>query len=261
MLKILTTLRSAKPAGGRVFAIGDIHGCHKELVRLTDKIKPTKQDTLIFLGDYIDRGYDSRAVLDYIIELKSRCNVIALLGNHEAMMRDAFAEQDKAARFKKVVQWCSNGGDETLASYMMYSEDLLFASDLSELHLPETLVRHLDFISSLPTYYETDTHIFVHASPRPDVPIEFQPESHLIWRRIGRLDENLGHNHISGKTIICGHTSQANGLPVMLSEKNIIIDSGCYATGWLTAMNVSNGHYIQANDIRTRRLSRLKKVS
>lgn len=259
MLRTLTTLAGLSPAEERVFAIGDIHGCYKELVRLIGKIKPTKTDTLIFLGDYIDRGYDSRAVLNYIIELKNQCKVVALLGNHEAMMRDSFTEQDKETRFKKVVQWCSNGGDKTLASYMMSSEDLLFADGLSDIYMPESLMLHLEFISSLPTYYETNTHIFVHASPRLDIPLEFQPENYLIWRRAGHLDEDMEYTHISGKTIVCGHTAQASGRPVMLSDKKIIIDSGCYATGWLTAMDVDSGHYIQANSVRVRRLSGLKK--
>lgn len=107
----------AKNTANRTFAIGDIHGCYDELKRLINAINPTPNDKIIFLGDYIDRGVNSSAVLDFIIELGSRCNVIALKGNHESMMQSAFLERDEDIRAKWAFNWLRNGAHETLQSY------------------------------------------------------------------------------------------------------------------------------------------------
>lgn len=231
----------------RCFVIGDIHGCYEELQILINEISPTAQDTLIFLGDYIDRGLNSKAVLDLIIELKEKCTVIALLGNHEAMMRDSFLEQDADDRAQKVWAWYRNGGDVTLDSYMFDHSVLLDVGCVDDMFLPTSLEKHLEFINSLPTYHITDTHIFVHATPYPNQPIEDQFETSLIWRRHSGLDKKFNYCHQSGKTIISGHTAQKDGLPLILSEKNIIIDSGCVWSGWLTALDLSDGTYLQAS--------------
>lgn len=99
----------------------------------------------------------------------------------------------------------------------------------------------------MPTYYITDTHIFVHATPRPNIEINDQDEMDLLWRREGRTEQQIGYDHISGKTVISGHTAQANGKPKLLSDKNIIIDSGCFHTGWLTALDIDTGIFTQAS--------------
>lgn len=227
---------------GRVLAIGDIHGCYDELVRLIGVIDPQANDTLVFVGDYIDRGVNSSAVLDFIIELGGRCNVIALKGNHESMMQSAFLERDKHIRAKWIFNWLRNGASETLQSYGLGLE----CFDDKDL-LPTKVKQHLNFINSMPTYHITDTHIFVHATPRPNIEISEQCEMDLLWRREGRIDKYLGYNHVSGKTIISGHTAQANGKPKALSNKNIIIDSGCFHTGWLTALDINTGIFTQAS--------------
>ena len=234
----------------RLFAIGDIHGCYDELVQLISVINPKTSDTLIFVGDYIDRGANSSAVLDFIIELGGRCNVIALKGNHESMMQSAFLERDKDIRAKWVFNWLRNGAHETLQSYGL---GLDCFEDKER--LPAKVKEHLNFINSMPTYHITATHIFVHATPRPNIEISEQDEMDLLWRREGRTEQQLGYDHISGKTVISGHTAQANGKPKQLSDKNIIIDSGCFHTGWLTAMNVDNGAFIQADKFGCREIS------
>lgn len=231
----------------RTFAIGDVHGCYDELVRLMDAIDPTAKDTIIFLGDYVDRGLRSSSVLDYIINLSKLCNVIALKGNHESMMQSAFLERDEDTRAKWVFNWLRNGAHETLQSYGL-GLDCFEDKNL----LPIKVKEHLNFINSMPTYYITDTHIFVHATPRPNIEISEQDEMDLLWRREGRTEQQLGYDHISGKTVISGHTAQANGKPKALSDKNIIIDSGCFHTGWLTALNIDNGVFIQADKLGSR---------
>lgn len=232
----------AKNTVNRTFAIGDIHGCYDELRRLIDAINPTPKDTLIFLGDYIDRGVNSSAVLDFIIELSKQCKVIALKGNHESMMQRSFLSRDEDLRHKMAFNWVRNGARETLQSYGLGLE----CFEDKEL-LPIKVKEHLNFINSMPTYHITDTHIFVHATPRPNIEINEQDEMDLLWRREGRTEQQLGYDHISGKTIVSGHTSQANAKPLFLSDKNIIIDSGCFHTGWLTALDVDTGVFTQAS--------------
>lgn len=229
----------------RVFAIGDVHGCRLELAQLIHAINPKIGDTLIFLGDYIDRGIDSKGVLDLIVELKARCNVITLKGNHEMMMQTAFDNSNPLRRLQATSMWLSNGGAQTLSSYGMYFERLL-EEDISDLIIPDALSEHLALIEAMPLYHITDTHIFVHATPLPNVAIEEQGDLVLLWRKATNMQIGDEHTHISGKTIVSGHTCQASGKPFKLSDKNIIIDTGCGFGGWLTAMNIENGSFIQS---------------
>jgi serine/threonine protein phosphatase 1 len=242
-------------AKARTYAIGDVHGCHAEIVRLIDAIDPQPIDTIILLGDYVDRGADSKAVIATIIKLKERCNVIALMGNHEAMMYKALTEEDGYQRFSNIRHWLQNGGGKTAESYYLDVGALLACEELEDLMLPDDLANHLAFLESLPLYYITDTHIFVHASPKLDIAIEDQKPLTLIWRRANESDAQVGYEHISGKTIVCGHTMQISSLPCKLSDKNIIIDTACFASGWLTAMNVDDGSYIQASVTEVRGVS------
>src|SRR4051812_48837504 len=95
----------------RTIAIGDIHGCSKALRTVVDAIEPTADDTIVFLGDFVDRGRDSRGVLDFVLELEKRCQVVPLLGNHELMLLEA-GENPLAME-----PWLSVGGAATIQSY------------------------------------------------------------------------------------------------------------------------------------------------
>ena len=218
-----------------IYCISDIHGCYDEFCYLLTKLNLKKYDTLILMGDYVDRGPKSKQVIDKIIELQSVCNVIALKGNHEDMMYEALVNNSD----RDVKMWMTNGGYQTLLSYGDIETVL---ADIRE--LPEILKKHLNFIKTLELYYETDTHIFVHASPGLNTPIDEQPEEHLIWRRPQSGDEEFGYNHSSGKTIVSGHTAQSTGVPRFLSDKNILIDTGCFFTGVLTAFDVNRNVFI-----------------
>lgn len=241
---------------GRTFAFGDIHGCYAQLVRMFEFIKPTLDDTFVFLGDYIDRGDKSKDVLNFIIDLKEKHNVIVLLGNHEAMMREAFnKEHDHETRIKCANMWYKNGGFATLCSYTFNINDL-FDENFNNMTMPDDIQRHLELINEMPLYHMTDKHIFTHASPLLNIPIEDQDEIYLTWRKSKKADKHFDFEHLSGKTIVCGHTAQKSGVPLELSRKNIIIDSGCVWTGWLTAMNIDNGGFIQANKTKIRLLTR-----
>src|SRR5262245_52696089 len=96
---------------GRTIAIGDIHGCPDALAAVLDAVSPDRDDTVVTLGDYIDRGPNSRGVLDRLIRLAGRCRLIPLLGNHEEALVDALRDKDALRR------WLTLGGPDTLRSY------------------------------------------------------------------------------------------------------------------------------------------------
>lgn len=218
---------------GSLYALSDIHGCYKELCDVLNKLNLKSTDTLIFMGDYVDRGPNSKQVLNKIIELKKYYNVIALKGNHEDMMYRSLREE--SAKDYRI--WMNNGGLDTIRSYYDLLES--FPSELDS-----EMESHLDFIESLDLYYETDTHIFVHASPELTVPLGEQPERNLIWRRPQNEDEGFNYTHVSNKIIVSGHTAQKSGVPLKLSDKNYLIDTGCFFTGVLTVLDVKADIYI-----------------
>ena len=218
-----------------VYAISDIHGCYKELLQLLRKLTITPETLIIFMGDYVDRGPQSKEVIDLIISLIEQCCVVTLKGNHEDMMYEALVNNSD----RDVRMWMTNGGYQTLLSYGDIETVL---ADIRE--LPEVLKHHLNFIKTLELYYETDTHIFVHASPSLNTPINEQPEEYLIWRRPQSVDKEFNYIHLSSKTIVSGHTAQSNGVPRFLSDKNILIDTGCFFTGVLTAFDVNRNVFI-----------------
>ncbi|NWK56066.1 serine/threonine protein phosphatase [Verrucomicrobiaceae bacterium N1E253] len=206
----------------RNLAIGDIHGCLKALETLVDFVDPKPEDTLITLGDYIDRGPQSKGVIEYLIELRKSHKLIALKGNHEAMMEDARTNDED------LMNWLLNGGIETLTSFCAVE----FAQ------IPSSC---WEFFQSCQDYYETNDHIFVHAGLIPDMTLDEQPGEALYWLRFFDTE-----HHMSGKTIICGHTPQRNGKPTA-EEHAICIDTWACNKGWLTCLDVESGRYWQAN--------------
>jgi serine/threonine protein phosphatase 1 len=212
----------------RELAIGDIHGCVRSLGALLEAIQPGRTDTVVLLGDYIDRGPDSCAVLDMILDLQKRCNVVALTGNHEMMMRQARLEPESARN------WLSVGGIATMASY----ERRGFGRTLEDIPEP-----HWSFLEKQTrVYWESRRQIYVHASLDPTLDMEEQPEFLLFWEKF--TDPTL---HKSGKEIICGHTSQKSGLPAVF-EGGICIDTWVYGQGWLTCVDTINRTFVQTNE-------------
>lgn len=218
----------------RTLAIGDIHGCLTALTTLLKRVRLQADDTLITLGDYVDRGPDSKGVLDFLINLSHECQLVHLGGNHELMMLDA-----KKSRFSRH-GWLGVGGAETIDSYGESMDDV-----------PQA---HWDFINSSAAFHETDTHIFVHANLNPKKPLSKQQADDLFWRPFGAPKP-----HISGKAMICGHTSQHSGLPKHLGHATCI-DTYVYGDGWLTCLDVDSGHYWQANEEGGYRESNLAKL-
>lgn len=211
----------------RTLVIGDIHGCMRAFDGILGAVQPQPGDRIITLGDYVDRGPDSRGVIDRVIDLSRRFELIPLIGNHEEMMLDA-RNDAQAYRYWRLV-----GGDKTVASY---SESAV-RGDLSS--VPH---EHWDFLMhGCRDFYETDTHIFVHGWVDEDVEMPAQEVSTLRWRKFREV-----RPHCSGKTIICGHTAQGDGKPVNLGF-GICIDTCVYGGGWLSCLELETGRLWQAN--------------
>lgn len=209
----------------RTIAIGDIHGCSLALKSILEAIAPTSSDTIITLGDYVDRGPDSRGVIDQLIQLRKRCNLIALMGNHEEMMLEVV--RDKQPPFR----WLQYGGVDTLDSYG-------FAGDTSVVP-----AEHMEFFGAMREVYETDTHFFVHANYNPKLPLDKQTKLALRWQK---LTEFTPGRHVSGKIAVVGHTHDRAGEIFDIGHL-VCIDTFCYGGGWLTALDVGSNKIWQAN--------------
>ncbi|MEZ6139349.1 MAG: metallophosphoesterase family protein [Zavarzinella sp.] len=213
----------------RTLAIGDIHGCINALLTLEKFVGFQESDTIITLGDYVDRGPNSCAVIDWLIFTNQKRKLIPLRGNHDLMMLKASTDR------KWKHDWMAAGGEATLRSYSPFDHD-----PGSMVDIPET---HWDFLENhLLPYYETDTHIFVHANLLPDLPMSEQPEYYLYWQD---FDDNSGHE--SGKIMVCGHNSQKSGRP-KLNGNAVCIDTYVYGSGWLTCLDVGTGKVWQSNE-------------
>jgi serine/threonine protein phosphatase 1 len=208
----------------RTIAIGDIHGCSLALDAILEAIRPRHEDVIVTLGDYINRGPDSRGVIDRLIKLSKQCRLIPLLGNHDQMLLEARSGIHPTT-------WLGMGGFATLDSYGP-------GRDLSL--IPE---EHFRFLEGCLDYHEADTHIFVHANYFPDISMDEQPVSMLRWESLRDMTPGP---HESGKTVIVGHSSQKSGEILDLGYLKCI-DTYCYGGGWLTALNVKTGEVWQAD--------------
>jgi serine/threonine protein phosphatase 1 len=225
---------------GRTLAIGDIHGCRAALDTLLGFVQPKPTDQLVFLGDYVDRGPDSKGVLDRLIELRRQHDIVCLRGNHEIMMLGARLGRDDC-RF-----WIACGGGEALASYARTDGVGTFEDIPSD---------HWHFLErACVDWYETPTHIFVHANLHPDTPLAEQPTDWLHWQPISKLSHRP---HGSGKAMICGHTQQRTGVPLRLM-KAVCVDTWAYGDGWLTCLDVESGEYWQATELGQTRTGMLE---
>lgn len=208
----------------RLISIGDIHGCSSILQVILKGIDPQPEDTIVFLGDCINRGSDSKGVIDQIIALKEKCHVETICGNHEEMLLGAFQGGKSDHNF-----WCRFGGDKTLASYGVDNVK----------HIPR---EHLLFIANCVDYFETDDFIFVHAGCSVDLPLNENSVDVLRWNKL----DHETPPHISGKTVVCGHTTHKQIFDI---GHLVCIDTGCgvWPCGRLTAIDLLSGKIWQAN--------------
>ena len=209
----------------RTIAIGDIHGCLAALETLLTAVRPRPDDTLVLLGDYVDRGPRTRGVIERLLALQRQCRLVPLLGNHDEMMLNVYDGQKQL-----YVNWLLFGGDATLASY-----DAAGPEDLP--------LAHIEFLRSCLLYFELERYFFVHGRYRPELPLDAQPRETLLWDSIKIYQPGP---HCSGKTAIVGHSSQKSGEILDLGYLKCI-DTWCYGEGWLTALDVDSGQVWQAD--------------
>ena len=222
------------PEGVRIYAIGDVHGRADLLDRLLSRIdadlitRPTARAIHVFLGDYIDRGPNSKEVLDQLVRRAKHFELVCLKGNHEAFLLN-FLDNPAV-----LTEWRQYGGLETLMSYGLspsMNPDPLTQSQLAvELDhvLPED---HRQFLSRLQLSFACGDFFFAHAGIRPSVPLMQQQEKDLLWIR----EEFLLCEEDYGKIVVHGHTPVKQ--PEVRSNR-INIDTGAYATSRLTCLQL-----------------------
>jgi serine/threonine protein phosphatase 1 len=202
------------PAGLLTYAVGDVHGCADKLDRLLGRIRAHAAGhamRLVFLGDYIDRGPDSRRVIATIRRLQGELgDVICLRGNHEALLLDALRTGDESP-------WLLNGALQTLVSY-----DAMEAADLPQ--------DDLDWISSLRLSFDDGRRFFVHAGVNPLTSLDRQTEQDLVWIREPFLSADRDY----GRLVVHGHTPLPTGRPD-LRRNRLNLDTAAVFGGPLTA--------------------------
>jgi serine/threonine protein phosphatase 1 len=205
---------------GKIFAIGDIHGCISKLDKMMSQLNiDAGNDTLIFIGDYIDRGSDPKGVVDSILDIRKRIkNVVCLLGNHEQMFLNYYLEHKDEDLFMH------NGGMSTMISYGHNP------SGSGKLTIPN---EHMEFFITLLLSYETDDYIFVHAGLRPGIPIQRQNFEDLLWIRYDFINSPYDFK----KIVIFGHTPLSFTTP-LIDKNKIGLDTGAVYGGKLTCIEL-----------------------
>jgi serine/threonine protein phosphatase 1 len=198
------------------YAIGDVHGCLDQLqclVELCEQDAGAQRVKFVLLGDYIDRGPDSRGVVDFLIDLQtwSPDEIICLRGNHEDLLLSAIEDEGNEPN------WLRNGGTATLYSYRVPS-------------LIDIPSKHLAWLRSLPTFHDDGKRFFVHAGVRPARPLDQQNGHDLLWIR----EPFLSSSKNFGRFIVHGHTPLTSGVPD-LRPNRLNIDTGAVYGQALTA--------------------------
>ena len=220
------------PEGTRIYAIGDMHGRLDLLQKLEGKIQADADSSgaairiAVYLGDYIDRGPDSRALIDWLIEGHlDGFETHLLKGNHEDRMLKYLEGPNGGKR------WLAIGGLETLQSYGISASTLpsLKQGDQWRKELIRQLPpEHMTFLSNLEIKYECGDYLFVHAGVKPGVALEDQNVQDFLWIR----DEFLGSTEDFGRMVVHGHSI---GATPQIQSNRICVDTGAYYSGHLTA--------------------------
>ena len=223
------------PDGERIYAIGDVHGRLDLLnalladIEADDAGRPEARTTLIFLGDLVDRGPNSRGVVERLMDFDHpRITVRFLMGNHEEVFLSSLAGDLRALRLLIRI-----GGRETILSYGVTADEYrdLDFEDLAVLIKQKVPEAHIRFLSAFERSIEAGDYLFVHAGVRPGVALPDQSASDLRWIR----DTFLRHRESFGKLVVHGHsvTEEAD-----VRSNRIGIDTGAYASGRLTALGL-----------------------
>lgn len=216
------------PASTRIYAVGDIHGQSRLLDGLLDRIDahesespPVDRRVLVFVGDYIDRGPDSKGVIDRLLALNGRDYApVFLLGNHEQMALDVLdgkADGDL---------WLHNGGADTLRSYLVRPDD----AHLAERFRRALPAEHLKFLRGLRLSWRCGGYFFVHAGVKAGVPLDQQNPNVMLWIRDSFL---FDYSTDYGAVVVHGHTPTED---VEIVGNRIGVDTGAFYTGRLSAV-------------------------
>lgn len=224
-----------------IWAIGDVHGCLTALETLLAALQLHPDDQLVFLGDLVDRGPDTRRVIERILQLRSERTVHVIKGNHEEMLLIARDLPGYAQA------WYKFGGKEAIESYGWIQGLVPGWTDA----IP---AGHWSFLKNdLVDAVEEAGHIMVHGGLDPEVPLANQHWDEMRWKR---WDNPLPH--VSGNIMVCGHTHQPGGKPCSVGHA-VCIDTWAYGKGWLTAIDLDTHDYFQANQKGEVRRDRLEK--
>lgn len=229
-------VHAAVPEGERVIAIGDVHGRADLLERLLGQIEARGlfsnaplRTTLVFLGDYIDRGPASSGVIERLVKLQQTWpHCVFLRGNHEQVMLDLI---EGNGGDKLVDNWLQFGGMDTLASYHV-SARTIYGDDKAAIRAELAAAvpaDHLAFLRGLGLSHRIGDYVFVHAGVRPDVDLDAQAQHDLLWIR----EPFLNHAGDFGAVVVHGHSISRE---IDAQPNRIGIDTGAYATGVLTAL-------------------------
>ena len=223
-----------------VYVVGDIHGCHKELINLQNDIekdakKRSGTKLLIYLGDYVDRGPAVMDCIQSLIDFRPHdFSIIYLLGNHEQMLLDFLAEKKSSLYI-----WLGNGGLETLRSYGNKMDG--YIDETMELQYDERIrdnflrllpSSHKDFFHQLQLSYEWENYFFVHAGIDPDTPLHKQKKDTLLWTRDPKF---LDSKKQFEKIIVHGHTP---GNSIIRKNNRICLDTGVFFSGKLSCIKI-----------------------
>lgn len=232
----------------RILAISDIHGCCDELYMLLNKVKYNeREDQLVLLGDYVDRGLKSKDVLDKVIELNQK-GAIVLRGNHDQMFLDWLStnNEDLESLF------LHNGGFSTIESYVgrnwfdqaVDRDAIKQRLDESKEFIKNTYSNHLEFLESTKFYYEIDKYVFVHAGINPTFNDWKQTHPNdFLWIRKEFL--NYPNKH-TNRVFLHGHTPNRilnNKDDIYYHDNKIGLDGGCCFNGQLNCLEIKNGEY------------------
>jgi len=211
-----------------IYAIGDIHGCLTPLKTIFENTNFNKDDIFVFLGDYVDRGNNSKGVIDFLIELRKNKTCYFLKGNHEILMSQARTNNNN------LIKWLYYGGSQTLDSYNIgdVPDWINLISD-----------EHWKFIENGLPYKELNGKIFVHSGLKPSVDLDKQTDEDLYWNIVA-----VPQKYSDNKIVICGHNSQPNG-EIANFGHTVYIDTFAHGGQWLTFLNVETGDVIKANNL------------
>nr|WP_067956205.1 MULTISPECIES: metallophosphoesterase family protein [Aminobacter] len=222
--------------GTVVYAIGDVHGCYRELRTLEDKVVADAailpgRKLIIMLGDYIDRGPDSAQVIDHLIAPPPPgFERLCLMGNHETQTLDYLDGKLSLAR------WLSTGARSTLFSYGIDAEhlgELYGGGNRLDDHIRETIPpEHIAFMRDLPIMAYSERFVFVHAGIRPGVPLLDQEDDDLLYIR----EEFFEASRRLDRWVVHGHTPVDHP---RIDGRRLDIDTGAFKTGRLTAVRIS----------------------